>query len=116
MVKSVLGVNHQGLTDWAIQRATAILMAIYIVGLIVYLLLHPDLSYQTWRHLFSYTGIKIATVIFLISWLYHAWIGIWIVLTEYVKSFVLRAFFEFLVLLMLAASLIWGVIILWSVS
>ncbi len=31
MVKSVLGVNHQGLRDWVIQRVSAIIMAAYTI-------------------------------------------------------------------------------------
>lgn len=116
MVKSVLGVNHQGLRDWAIQRVSAILMAIYIINLVIFLLIHPDLSYQEWHSLFSHLWLKVASIIFLLSLLYHAWIGIWIVFTDYIKPFVLRAFLDFLVLLMLAASFVWGVMILWSVQ
>ena len=33
MVKSVLSVNHQGLRDWIIQRVSAIVMAVYFIGL-----------------------------------------------------------------------------------
>lgn len=115
MVKSVLGVNHQGLRDWMIQRVTAILMAIYSVLLISYLVLHPGLSYAEWHYLFSTTWMKIATLIFILSILYHAWIGMWTVFTDYVKPFVLRSILDVLVFLMLVACFFWGILILWSV-
>lgn len=115
MVKSVLGVNHQGLRDWVIQRISAILMAIYTIGLIVYFLVHPGLSFAEWHYLFSQSWVKVATVLFILCVLFHAWVGMWTVFTDYVKPFVLRCILDFLVLLMLAACFIWGVMILWSV-
>ena len=53
MVKSVLGVNHQGLRDWLIQRISALFMAIYVIGLLIFLMMHPNLSYYEWQGLFA---------------------------------------------------------------
>ena len=39
MVKTVLGTAHEGLRDWVIQRISAIFMAVYSLGLIIYLML-----------------------------------------------------------------------------
>lgn len=115
MVKSVLGVNHQGLKSWVIQRVSAILMTIYVFGLVGFILCHTDLSFSDWRDLFATTWMKVATLIFILALLYHAWIGIWTVFTDYVKCYILRAFLNSVVLLMLFASFFWGVLILWSV-
>lgn len=115
MVKSVLGVNHQGLRDWAIQRVSAIVMAIYLIGLIIYLVLNPGLSYGEWHNLFSHEWVKVLTLLFLLCLLFHAWVGMWTVFTDYVKCFVLRCILHTLVLLSLVACFIWGVLILWSV-
>jgi len=115
MVKSVLGVSHQGLRDWAIQRVTAILIAIYSIGLLAYFLLHPELVYSEWRQLFSHVSMKVATLIFVLSMLFHAWVGIWTVVTDYVKCYVARASIHTLVLLLLMACFFWALFILWSV-
>jgi len=115
MVKSVLGVNHQGLRDWVIQRLSAIFMAVYTIGLIGYLVCHAALSFAEWHYLFSQTWIKIATLLFFLLLILHAWVGVWTIFTDYIKSFVLRAILNSLVLLMLAASFIWSILILWSV-
>lgn len=115
MVKSVLGVKHQGLRDWIIQRISAIVMGIYFIGLIAYFLLHGEWTYSEWHNFFSQTWLKVATILVLIGMLYHAWIGIWTIFTDYVKPYVLRAFLNCLVILTLAACLIWGIMILWSV-
>lgn len=115
MVKSVLGVNHQGLRDWAIQRVSAILMAVYSIGLISYLVYHPGISYAEWHTLFAVLWVKIATLLFLLCLMMHAWVGMWTILTDYVKPFVLRAILNVVILLVLASCFIWGIMILWSV-
>lgn len=115
MVKTVLGVKHQGLRDWAIQRASAILMAVYSIAFIAYIVCHPGLSFAEWHSLFAQTWMKVATILFLLALMWHAWIGVWTIFTDYVKPFVLRTILNFLVLLMLAACFVWGVLILWSV-
>jgi succinate dehydrogenase / fumarate reductase membrane anchor subunit len=115
MVKSVLGVNHQGLRDWVIQRLSAIFMAVYSLALIFYLLLHSGLSFAEWHSLFSHQWMKVATILFILALIMHAWIGLWTIFTDYVKPFVLRSILNVLVLLMLSACFVWGVLILWSV-
>ncbi|OGT36236.1 MAG: succinate dehydrogenase, hydrophobic membrane anchor protein [Gammaproteobacteria bacterium RIFCSPHIGHO2_12_FULL_37_14] len=115
MVKSVLGVNHQGLSEWVIQRISAVLMVIYIISMMFYFVMNPNLSYAEWHYLFSRDWMKIATLLFMVSLSFHAWVGIWTVLTDYVKPYVIRAILNFFVLMMLITCLLWGMLILWSV-
>lgn len=115
MVKTVLSVAHQGLRDWMIQRASAIFMAVYSLGLLFYLIFHPELSFAEWHGLFAQQWVKVFTIIFIFALLWHAWIGIWTIFTDYVKCFVIRTILNFFVLLMLIACFFWGVLILWSV-
>lgn len=115
MVKSVLGVHHQGLRDWMIQRVSAIFMAVYSIALILYIVCHPGLSFAEWHSLFAAPWMKIATILFTLALIWHAWIGVWTILTDYVKPFVLRSVINTLVLFMLAACFVWGVLIVWSV-
>lgn len=115
MVKSVLGVNHRGLTDWLIQRVSAILLAIYIVGLSTYIIMHPDINYAEWHSLFAQTWMKIATILLLLALLFHAWVGVWTVLTDYVKHYVLNIVIQIIVVLALIAFFFIGLQIVWGV-
>jgi succinate dehydrogenase / fumarate reductase membrane anchor subunit len=115
MVKSVLSVAHQGLKEWVIQRVSAIVMAVYSIGLILWILTHSDLSFAEWHYLFSQGWMKVITAIFVLSLLYHAWIGMWTVFTDYVKPIILRAILNTLVILFLIACFFWALLILWSV-
>jgi len=114
MVKSVLGVNHQGLRDWLVQRVSALLMVIYVVGMGFFFVAHPDLTYLEWYGLFSALWMKVATLLVLLSILLHAWVGIWTVITDYVHHFALRLFLNLTVLVALAAFFFAGLLILWS--
>jgi len=115
MVKSVLGVNHQGLRDWVIQRISAIFMAVYSIGLILFILCHSGMSFAAWHDLFAQQWMKIVTILFILSIMLHAWVGMWTIFTDYIKPFVIRSILNFFVLLMLIACFFWGVLILWSV-
>lgn len=114
MVKTVLSTSHSGLREWKIQRITAIYMAIFSVWFIGYLVCHPGISFAEWHSFYSHQLVKVGTILFIASILYHAWIGMWTIFTDYVKSFVIRCALEFLMLLMLLACLAWGFLILWS--
>jgi len=115
MVKSVLGVNHQGLRDWVVQRLSAVYMAVYVVALTVYVLMHQPLTYPLWYGIFLPGWMKIATIILILSVMLHAWVGMWTIFTDYVKPFVLRCILNVMVILTLTACFIWAVMILWSV-
>lgn len=115
MVKSVLSVSHQGLRDWIIQRVSAIAMAIYSLFLIVYVVTTPGMSFAEWHGLFSQGWMKIATLLIVLCLLYHAWIGMWTIYTDYVKPFVIRCVLNVLTIFLLFACFFWALMILWSV-
>lgn len=115
MVKSVLSVSHKGLREWIIQRASAIYMAVFSIIFISWLICHPGLSFADWHGLFAQQWMKVFTILFIFALLWHAWLGMWTIFTDYVKPFVIRVTLNFLVILMLIACLVWGVLILWSV-
>lgn len=115
MVKSVLGVNHPGLRDWLIQRITAVVLAVYFVGLIYFFVHNPNLDYADWHRLFAKTWMKIATLFALISLLFHSWVGMWTILTDYVKPYGLRFILHFAVFLALVIFFFAGLLILWDI-
>lgn len=115
MVKSILSVKHQGLQDWLIQRVTAIFMAIYSIGLIAYLMMHPQLAYYEWHGLFVSMWVKVVTILFILCLLFHAWIGMWTIFTDYIKPFVLSLVIQVTVFLALIAFFFQALLILWGV-
>ena len=114
MVKSITNLTRNGLSDWLLQRVSAVMMLVYTVFLLFFLCLHPNLQYLEWKALFVTPFMKIVSVLVLLSLLAHAWIGLWIVFTDYVKCIVVRLILQILVILLLLGYLIWGIMILWS--
>ncbi len=114
MVSNVTSLTGNGLKDWLIQRVTAVYFALYGLFLIAYLFTHPGLDYAQWQALFDNIVFKTATVIALIAFSLHAWIGLWTVSTDYMKCTAIRVSFQFLIVLWLLGQFIWGLMIVWG--
>ena len=80
-----MSLHAQGMRAWLLQRLTAIYIAIYTLSLIVWGVAGAPLSYNNWFSLFSQPLVLIATVLFYLSLLIHAWVGIRDVLVDYAK-------------------------------
>lgn len=121
MVTAVTSLGRSGVSDWLIQRVTALIMLAYVIFVVAYIVVTPELTYADWQGLFGQLWMRIFSLITLLSIVAHAWIGLWIVLTDYItermmgsKAVVLRL----LALLGLAAVALtytlWGIEIIWG--
>ena len=115
MVLNVTSLSGNGLRDWLVQRLTSVMLAVYIIFIVGFLMLHSPLQYDDWKGLFTHNVMKIFSVLFLLSLCLHAWIGIWTVITDYIKCSCLRLTLYAVVLLALLITFVWGIAILWSV-
>jgi succinate dehydrogenase / fumarate reductase membrane anchor subunit len=115
MVSNVTSYSRSGLRDWLLQRASAYVLAAYLVFLLAIYLANPVVDYKHWHHLFQHVTVKVFTLLAFISMGIHAWIGVWTIFTDYIKHTGLRLMLEALVLLALVVYVLWGVVILWSV-
>ncbi len=111
MVSNVTSLTRNGLRDWLIQRVSAWVLAAYTVFLLGYFMCHSPLTYAQWHALFTCPWMKIASLLALLSVLLHAWIGIWTVLTDYIKCSCWRLFLEIIVFLLLLSYFAWGILI-----
>lgn len=105
--------SHAGLFDWIVQRCTAVIVGVYVLFISLYLLLHPSLSYEGWHKLFMRGEMRALSIIVLVSILWHAWIGLWTVFTDYIKSKPVRLLLEFGVILLLVSYFLALFEILW---
>lgn len=105
---------HYGLGDWLLQRLTAVLMAGYTLFLLVYLLATPARDYAAWNLTFSQTWFQVGTMLFLVSLLYHAWVGMRDILMDYLRATGIRLAAECAVGFALLFYLIWAAAILWG--
>ena len=112
MVKSSR--SSRGLKDWIWQRVSAVLLSVYLVFILRYFMLHPDLNYNQWHLLVKAMWFKVATVIMFISLIIHAWVGLWTIFTDYLHNTQVRWVLQCLVIIGFIVYLLWTVLILWG--
>ena len=104
-----------GLKAWLIQRLTAVYMAIFIVFAVIKLLFLPPQNYQEWIAWLAHPGINAALALFILSLLFHAWVGLRDVIMDYVKSFALHTGLFSLLIIVLAGCGLWSLRLLLKV-
>jgi succinate dehydrogenase / fumarate reductase membrane anchor subunit len=112
VTRTVVGA-HYGMRDWLAQRLTAVVMAVYSVVLAVVLMRGEPITYPVWRDLFAQGWMRVATLVFAVSLVWHAWVGARDILMDYVKPDGLRLALQVLTLLLLATYMAWTIQVLW---
>lgn len=115
MVKREVVGAHYGLRDWLAQRVTAVVMAVYTLLFLVVLASLPQLDYEHWKALWALPVMRFATVLFVLSLLVHAWIGVRNIFMDYIKSTGLRLVLYSGVILALVWYAAWSAQILWTI-
>lgn len=111
--KRVVSGAHYGLRDWMVQRATATLMALFTVVLIVQVLMPGPMGYDKWAGIFSAQWMKVLTFTVIIALAWHAWVGTRDIWMDYVKSVALRLTLQVATIVWLVGCAGWAVQVLW---
>lgn len=114
MVRREVVGAHYGLRDWLAQRITAVVMALYTVLFLLALVSVPAVDFLHWSALWKAPVLRYATVLFLLSLYYHAWIGVRDIIMDYVKDPGLRLMLYVFVIGALVCYVVWSVQILWG--
>ena len=101
------------LGSWLVQRASAIYMLMFMVFLLVHFIFNPPHSYLAWHAWMTSFDVSIVTDVFFAALLVHAWIGIRVVLMDYVHAIALRVGLLILLGFGLAILGAWVIRILW---
>ena len=115
MVTNAASFGRSGVHDFILLRASAVILACYTIFLVGFIACSSPLTFEIWHGLFSTLPMKVFTLLALVALLVHAWIGVWQVLTDYVKCAKLRAVLGFVLNLMAVAYVAIGLIVLWGV-
>ena len=107
MVARIIVGAHYGWKDWLAQRATAVVMALYTLLLLGIALYQGGIDYASWTALFAHPAFRIATLLFGLALLWHAWIGMRDIWMDYVKPAGLRLALEVLTVLVLVGYAAW---------
>lgn len=121
MVTAVTNFGRSGLSDWLVQRITAIVLLAYTVFIVSVLFFGPQLGFAEWKALFAQTWVRIFSLGAVLSIAAHAWIGLWSVTTDYLterlmgpKATVLRLLVQAFIAIVLFTYVVWGIQILWG--
>ena len=121
MVINVMSLSRSGLKDFVIQRATAVVLALYVLCVVGFLLANPGLDRVTLVGYFSSLPMKVFSILAVLSTVAHAWIGMWTVGTDYIREHYFgvyattyRVIYQIGCLLVLFVYALWGIDIFWS--
>jgi succinate dehydrogenase / fumarate reductase membrane anchor subunit len=115
MVNNIATVGRNGVHDFILIRASAIILTLYTLLIAGFFVVTPDVTYDAWHSFFGLMSVKIATLLAVLSVVIHAWIGIWQVLSDYIKPAFLRGSLQFFFSVTLLAYLAAGFLIVWGV-
>ena len=114
------GIFGTGTRDFLVIRATALLMASYIVFIFAFILLYSPVEYHYWKSLFSSTLMKLATSFFMLAFAIHTWIGTWNISTDYLTfsligrlSKSMNLLYSSVTTLIIFTAFLWVLIIIW---
>lgn len=108
--------NHRGFWDWIIQRVSAILVGAYALFLMGYFVIYQPIYFAQWQSLYNHILMKCLTFLVIVSVLWHAWIGLWTVLTDYVHHKPLRLLLEIIIFLLLVGYFAFAIETLWGLA
>ncbi|TWX67602.1 succinate dehydrogenase, hydrophobic membrane anchor protein [Colwellia sp. C1TZA3] len=115
MVNNAATVGRSGVHDYVLVRASAIILALYTFYLTGFFVTTSDVTFEIWQAFFGNFATKVFTILALISLLVHAWIGVWQVLSDYIKPALLRGGLQFIFSVLLLVYLAAGLLTVWGV-
>ncbi|HBV39033.1 succinate dehydrogenase / fumarate reductase membrane anchor subunit [Erwinia persicina] len=115
MLSNASALGRNGVHDWLLVRATSIVMTLYILYILGFIVMTDTLTYDIWRGFFASSVTKVFTLLTLFSILMHGWIGMWQVLTDYIKHLATRLLLQMAIVVVLFVYAIYGTVVVWGV-
>lgn len=97
-----------GMGAWLVQRVSAVYIGLYVLLAIGALWNGAADSYDAWRALWACTGVALASQLFVLALVMHAWVGMRDIAVDYLHPIGLRLAFLSLFALFLAVCTLWA--------
>ena len=114
-MKSAAGA-HTGTGTWLLQRASAVVLALALPMLALYVLAALPLDFAGWQALFAPLWLRVPMLLTAVALALHAWVGMRDIFMDYVHPIGLRLALYLAVIVTLAGSVTWLAAILWSTT
>ena len=115
--------GRRGLLDFVLQRLTALVLGLYALCVLGFLLSRSEVTYAEWVGFMGSLPMTIFSTVSLLSLGVHAWIGMWTIGTDYIRTFsfgkrstFLRQGYQAVIALLLLGYVIWGNAVSWGLS
>jgi len=122
MIKTLTSLGRSGVSNWLVQRLSAVVITVYLFFILGYFFINPSPSYQQWVGLHSSFSMRLFSLLTILSIAAHAWIGIWCVLTDYItvrlmgpKATAMRMIFQLIMIAVTLFYIVWTIDILWGI-
>lgn len=103
-----IGSTGRGLTEWLVQRFSAVFMGAFVIYLVLRIAVHPVSGYAAWAAFWRAGTVRVAAALFWASTLVHAWIGMRSVYLDYLKPAWVRFSVATVTVFCLAALVVWA--------
>ena len=108
--------SHTGTGTWLVQRATAVVLALTLPGLMIFFLAATPLDFSGWRALFATLWMRVLMLLSAVALALHAWVGMRDMFMDYVRPTGLRLALYLAVIVTLAGSVSWLAAVLWGAA
>jgi len=115
MVTNQASMKRNGIQDYVSLRASAAIISAFSIYMVYFFIATEQITFELWQGLFASIYMKAFTLITLLAILMHVRIGLWQVLTDYVKAHNVRIVLQFVLNLMAFAYVAVGLFVLWGV-
>jgi succinate dehydrogenase / fumarate reductase membrane anchor subunit len=120
MVTSATSLTRSGLSDFIIQRVSAVVLALYTICVVGFLLVTPEVSYASWVAYHGSSAMRLFSTLAVLATAAHAWIGMWTIGTDYIRQHyfgkratVWRGLYQVVCVGALFLYVAWGLQIFW---
>jgi succinate dehydrogenase / fumarate reductase membrane anchor subunit len=120
-VSQVMALSNSGLSDWVVQRATAVILTLYFSWVMAFFLFKSNIDHTVLTAFFGSPAMKVAGTLAVVSTVAHAWIGMWTIGTDYLRpahvgdhATSVRFAYQAVCLLVLFVYLTWAMRLVWQ--
>lgn len=120
MVTNVTSFGRSGLSDFLMQRVSAVVLALYTLCVVGYFVTADTLTYETVTTFFGGSLMKLFSTMAVLATIAHAWIGMWTIGTDYIRphyfggvATTARFIYQAVCILALFVYAVWALQIFW---
>lgn len=121
-VTHATSLTRSGLSDFLVQRVSAVILALYTLCVLGFFLTVPDLDHAALTGYFGHPVMKLFSTLAVLSIAAHAWIGMWTVGTDYIRPHYFgahatgwRIAYQAICLTLLFAFVAWTLPMFWGI-